>query len=101
MSAAVKASPQGVPGAVSDPATVRAQDITFAGAERTPVNGYLATPAAGATGAGSPAMIVIHEAGGLGEHIKDVTNRFANLGFGLEAFRPPPLMIVAYHIVER
>jgi carboxymethylenebutenolidase len=26
-------------------------------------------------------MIVIHEAGGLGEHIKDVANRFANIGY--------------------
>ena len=26
-------------------------------------------------------MIVIHEAGGLGEHIRDVANRFASIGY--------------------
>ena len=26
-------------------------------------------------------MIVIHEAGGLGEHIRDVCNRLANVGY--------------------
>ncbi len=26
-------------------------------------------------------MIVIHEAGGLDEHIRDVVNRFANIGY--------------------
>jgi carboxymethylenebutenolidase len=43
-------------------------------------------------------MIVIHEAGGLGEHIRDVTNRFANLGYlalGVDLYTreggPPPL----------
>ena len=35
----VKASPEGVPGAVSDPARVNGEDITFAGHEGTHVNG--------------------------------------------------------------
>ena len=42
-------------------------------------------------------MIVIHEAGGLGEHIRDVTNRFANIGYvalGVDLYTreggPPP-----------
>ncbi len=42
-------------------------------------------------------MIVIHEAGGLNEHIRDVTNRFANLGYvslGVDLYTreggPPP-----------
>jgi carboxymethylenebutenolidase len=82
MSAAleVKPSPEGVPGAVSDPTRVRAEMLTYTGAEDTPVNGYLASPADGGERP-HPAMVVIHEAGGLGEHIKDVTNRFANLGY--------------------
>jgi carboxymethylenebutenolidase len=73
-------SPDGVPGAVTDPARVRAETLTFAGAEGTPVKGYLASPADDG-GRARPAMIVIHEAGGLGEHIQDVANRFANLGY--------------------
>jgi carboxymethylenebutenolidase len=75
----VKPSPRGVPGAVTDPSRVRAQELTFAGAEGVQVNGYLALPAQQAGPA--PAMVVIHEAGGLRDHIKDVANRFANLGY--------------------
>ncbi len=49
-------------------------------------------------GAGSrPGMIVIHEAMGLNEHIRDMTNRFANLGYvalGVDLYTreggPPP-----------
>jgi carboxymethylenebutenolidase len=73
----VKPSPEGVPGAVTDPAAVRAEALTFAGAEGTQVNGYLARPAGEGAYAG---MIVIHEAGGLNDHIRDVSNRLANLG---------------------
>ena len=43
------------------------------------MNGYLARP--GERPERCPAMIVIHEAGGLGEHIRDVANRFAALGY--------------------
>ncbi len=85
----IKPSPDGVPGAVSDTTQLQAEDLTFTGAEGTQVNGYLARPADTASGAGGehgeapkrPAMIVIHEAGGLNDHIRDVTNRFANLGY--------------------
>ncbi|HWX52747.1 MAG TPA: dienelactone hydrolase family protein [Solirubrobacteraceae bacterium] len=74
----VKPSPDGVPGAVTDPARIAGEELTFAGAEGVQVNGYLARP----SGAGSqPAVIVIHEAGGLGDHIRDVSNRFANIGY--------------------
>lgn len=76
----VSPSPEGVPGAVTDAARVHAEGLTFAGAGGTQVNGYLASPADRALAA-RPAMIVIHEAGGLGAHIKDVANRFANLGY--------------------
>jgi carboxymethylenebutenolidase len=92
--AEVKPSPVGVPGAVTDPARIEAEDLLFEGAHRTQVNGYLARPSS--TGE-RPAIIVIHEAGGLREHIRDVTNRFANLGYtalGVDLYTreggPPP-----------
>jgi carboxymethylenebutenolidase len=94
----VKPSPQGVPGAVTDPSRVRGEDITFPGAGGDPINGYLAVPAEPAGEEGRPAILVIHEAGGLGEHIRDVANRFANLGYvalGVDLFTreggPPPM----------
>jgi carboxymethylenebutenolidase len=79
--AEVEASPEGVPGAVTDPSRVVGEDLTFPGAGGTPINGYLARPAGGDSDIKRAAVIVIHEAGGLGEHIRDVTNRFANLGY--------------------
>jgi carboxymethylenebutenolidase len=93
------ASPQGVPGAVLDPSRVRVEELVYPGAEGTQINGYLARPAdrdpADPT---CPAMIVIHEAGGLGEHIRDVTRRFANIGYvtlGVDLYTreggPPPM----------
>jgi carboxymethylenebutenolidase len=80
---AVSPSPDGVPGAVTDPSRIAAEELTFTGAGGARVNGYLARPAAlnPAQGGRAPGMIVIHEAGGLGEHIRDVTNRFANIGY--------------------
>ncbi len=74
----VKASPRGVPGAVSDPTRISAEQLAFAGAGGDDVNGYLARPADAAS---HPGFVVIHEAGGLGEHIRDVCNRFANIGY--------------------
>jgi carboxymethylenebutenolidase len=74
----VRPSPEGVPGAVTDPTRLRAEELTFTGAQDTPVNGYLARPVAEGT---HPAMIVIHEAGGVNDHIRDVSNRFANIGY--------------------
>jgi carboxymethylenebutenolidase len=92
---AVEPSPEGVPGAVVDPGGLRAEMLTYPGFGGDAVNGYLALPA----GAGPhPAMIVIHEAGGLGDHIKDVANRFARLGYvtlGVDLYTreggPPPM----------
>jgi carboxymethylenebutenolidase len=90
----IPASPEGVPGAVLDPTALTAEDLTFSGAGRTPVNGYLARPRAPGP---LPGMIVIHEAGGLGDHIRDVVRRFANLGYvalGVDLYTreggPPP-----------
>jgi carboxymethylenebutenolidase len=94
----VKPSPAGVPGAFSDPARLSGEDLTFTGAGATQVNGYLARPAAPGPGARSlPGMIVIHEAMGLNDHIRDVVNRIANLGYaalGVDLYTreggPPP-----------
>ncbi len=66
-----------VPGAVSDPRRVNGEEIDFAsGSER--IKGYLARPSAPGR---YPGIIVIHEAFGLVEHIRDVARRFANLGY--------------------
>jgi hypothetical protein len=55
--ATVQPSPEGVPGAVADPTRIAGEDLTFAGAGGTQVNGYLARPAdadaAGADPAGA------------------------------------------------
>jgi carboxymethylenebutenolidase len=92
----IKPSPDGVPGGVTDPGHLRGEDLTFAGANGEKINGYLAEPA-GDAGV-RPAVVVIHEAGGLREHIRDVTNRFANLGYlalGVDLYTreggPPPM----------
>jgi carboxymethylenebutenolidase len=88
-------SPEGVPGAVTDPSRIRAEELTYAGAGGDQVNGYLAIPAAGGP---HPGIVVIHEAGGLGAHIRDVANRFANIGYaalGVDLYTrdggPPPM----------
>jgi carboxymethylenebutenolidase len=93
----VKPSPEGVPGEVRDPSAVLAETLQYPGAGGTPVNGYLARPSAPPAPA-LPAMIVIHEAGGLGDHIKDVCDRFAALGYlslGVDLYTreggPPPM----------
>jgi carboxymethylenebutenolidase len=93
--AKVEPSPAGVPGALSDPSAIAGEDLVFTGAGGDAVNGYLARPADPET---RPGMIVIHEAMGLNEHIRDVTNRFANLGYvalGVDLYTreggPPPM----------
>jgi carboxymethylenebutenolidase len=75
----VKPSPAGVPGAVTDAARIHAEELTYTGAGGDQINGYLAVPASPGP---HPGIVVIHEAGGLGEHIRDVVNRFANIGYG-------------------
>lgn len=91
------ASPEGVPGAVRDTSGLAAEDLTYPGHEGVAVNGYLARPGGAGASDPRPAMIVVHEAGGLGEHIKDVVRRFANLGYvtlGVDLYTreggPPP-----------
>jgi carboxymethylenebutenolidase len=92
----IKLSPKGVPGAVTDPSSLVGEALTFPGDGGEQINGYLAKPAANGPEARA-GVIVVHEAGGLGEHIKDVTNRIANLGYiglGVDLYTregaPPP-----------
>ena len=89
-----KPSPAGVPGAVTDTSGLQAEELTFTGSGGTDVNGYLAFPAGTELCAG---VIVIHEAGGLNEHIRDICNRLAALGYsalGVDLYTreggPPP-----------
>ena len=79
-----------------DPAAIATEDLTYPGAGGAAIDGYLARPASGE--GQLPGMIVIHEAGGLGDHIRDVTRRFANLGYvalGVDLYTreggPPPM----------
>jgi carboxymethylenebutenolidase len=83
---------------VVDPAGLVAEDLTYTGAGGTEVNAYLARPAAIGGDGRASGVIVIHEAGGLGEHIRDVTRRIANLGYvalGVDLYTreggPPPM----------
>lgn len=66
-----------VPGAVSDPQAVHGRTVAIPAA-KPGLTGYLAEPAAAGP---HPAVIVVHEAFGLVEHIRDVARRFANLGY--------------------
>jgi carboxymethylenebutenolidase len=75
---AVKPSPEGVPGAVEDPTGLQAEALTYTGAGGEEVNAHLVRPTAAGT---LPAMIVIHEAGGLNDHIRDVAARVAAQGY--------------------
>jgi carboxymethylenebutenolidase len=74
----VKPSPEGVPGAVTDTTGVIAEELTFPGAGATAVNGYLSRPASAGV---HPAMIVIHEASGVIDHIRDVCHRLSQIGY--------------------
>jgi carboxymethylenebutenolidase len=87
-------SPEGVPGAVTDPSGILGEDLVYPGHGADPVNGYLVEPVEEGARAG---IVVIHEAGGLGDHIRDVCNRFANIGYvalGVDLYTreggPPP-----------
>jgi carboxymethylenebutenolidase len=71
-------SPEGVPGAVTDPSGILAAELRYPGDGGDQINAYLAHPVAAGE---HPAMIVIQEAGGLNDHIRDVVNRFANIGY--------------------
>jgi carboxymethylenebutenolidase len=65
-----------IPGAVTDPSRVRGENIEFRSSGDT-IKGYLAQPRQSGR---YPGIIVIHEAFGLVEHIRDIARRFANIG---------------------
>ena len=66
-----------VPGEVTDLGRVQTEEIRYP-SEDTAIEAYVARPReAGA----KPGIIVIHEAFGPVEHIRDVARRFANIGF--------------------
>ena len=66
-----------VPGEVLNPAALRATDVTF-NCDGAAIEGYLARPA---TTDLRSSILVIHEAFGPVEHIRDIARRFANIGF--------------------
>jgi carboxymethylenebutenolidase len=66
-----------IPGAVTDPSRVRGEAIELKSGNDT-IRGYLARPS---QPGGNPGIVVIHEAFGLVEHIRDIARRFANIGY--------------------
>jgi carboxymethylenebutenolidase len=66
-----------VAGQVHSPERVASKDVSFA-SEGAEINAYLARPAESGT---YPGLIVVHEAFGVNDHIKDICRRFANVGF--------------------
>lgn len=64
-------------GEVTNPEKLETRDFTFQ-SDGTAIGGYLARPREPGT---YPGVIVIHEAWGVLDHIRDVTRRFANLGY--------------------
>ena len=66
-----------IPGAVTDPSRVRVENIELKSGGDT-ITGYLARPNQSGN---YPGIVVIHEAFGLVEHIRDIARRFANIGY--------------------
>ena len=66
-----------IPGAVTDPGRVRGETIDIQ--ERRRHDQGLSRPAE--PGGRYPGIVVIHEAFGLVEHIRDIARRFANIGY--------------------
>jgi carboxymethylenebutenolidase len=67
-----------LPGQVDDLSTLETAEVAFTGSGGDTVDGYLAAPAGGE---GNPGLIVIHEAMGVNDHIRDVARRFAAQGY--------------------
>ena len=65
-----------IPGAVTDASRVRGETIDIKSGGDT-IKGYLAQPSQSGR---YPGIVVIHEAFGLVEHIRDIARRFANIG---------------------
>jgi carboxymethylenebutenolidase len=71
-----------VPGAVSDPDQLETRELRDLGHGGDGVGAYFAVRADAETeGEVVPGLIVVHEAFGLNEHIRDVARRFAALGY--------------------
>lgn len=66
-----------IPGAVTDPSRVRGESIDIKSGEDM-IHAYVARPSQPGR---YPGIVVIHEAFGLVEHIRDVARRFANIGY--------------------
>lgn len=66
------------PGTVAEPERLQTRDVSFAGAGGDAIDGYQALPAAAGP---HPGLLVLHEAFGLNDHIRDVARRFAAVGF--------------------
>ena len=64
-------------GQVTNPERLEGRDVSFQ-SDGTAINGYLVRPREPGS---YPGIIVIHEAWGVIEHIRDVARRFANLGY--------------------
>ncbi len=65
-------------GEVKDSKLLDSAEVTITSSDRHPLEAYLARPKA----AGKyPGLIVVHEAWGVNDHIRDVVRRFANVGF--------------------
>lgn len=62
-----------LPGQVDDLSRIETEQVEYDG-----LNGYLARPAGAVT---APGILVIHELFGINEHVRDVTRRFANVGY--------------------
>lgn len=60
------------------PPDMHPQDMQFPSQDGTPINAYYARPAASGS---YPGVIVIMEAFGLNDHIKDIAERFAENGY--------------------
>ncbi len=70
-----------IPGAVTDPSRVRGEEVRIESGGDA-INGYLARPSQAGR---CPGIVVIHEAFGLVEHIRDIARRFANIGYNAVA----------------
>ncbi len=66
-----------IPGAVTEPSRVRGENLELKSGGDT-ITGYLARPSQPGN---YPGIVVIHEAFGLVEHIRDIARRFANIGY--------------------
>ena len=70
-----------IPGAVTDPSRIRGENVELKSGNDT-IKGYLAQPSQPGR---YPGIVVIHEAFGLVEHIRDISRRFANIGYNAVA----------------